>query len=139
MTGDPQKDFLFVVDVIRGRSSPAEVENMIKATARWDGEETRIRIPQDPRQAGKLKAHHLAGLLRGYSVVTEAEQGGKKSRADPFAAQCEYSFVKPVEGDWNQAFVDELCAFPKSAHDDQVDAASAAFRSLVRRATWYFG
>ena len=90
-------------------------------------------------KAGKFQAHHLAGLLRGYSVVTEAEQGGKESRADPFAAQCEHGFVKLVEGGWNQAFVDELCAFPKSAHDDQVDAASAAFRSLVRRVTWHFG
>ena len=54
---------------------------MIKAAARWDGEETRIRIPQDPGQAGKFQAHHLAGLLRGHSVITEAEQGGKeKSR-----------------------------------------------------------
>ena len=33
-------------------------------------------------------------------------------------------------------FIDELCAFPNGAHDDQVDAASAAFRALVRRITW---
>jgi predicted phage terminase large subunit-like protein len=37
-----------------------------------------------------------------------------------------------VEAPWNQAFVEELCAFPNGAHDDQVDAVSAAFRSLVR-------
>jgi hypothetical protein len=37
---------------------------------------------------------------------------------DPFAAQCEHGFVKLVAGDWNQAFVDELCAFPNGAHDD---------------------
>jgi predicted phage terminase large subunit-like protein len=38
-------------------------------------------------------------------------------------------------GWWNRAFIDELCAFPNGAHDDQVDAASAAFRSLLRRVT----
>jgi predicted phage terminase large subunit-like protein len=38
-----------------------------------------------------------------------------------------------VEAPWNQAFVEELCAFPNGAHDDQVDAVSAAFRALVRR------
>jgi hypothetical protein len=26
---------------------------------------------------------------------------------------------------------DELCAFPNGAHNDQVDAASAAFRALI--------
>jgi hypothetical protein len=45
--------------------------------------------------------------------------------------------VKLVEGQWNRALIDELCAFPNGAHDDQVDAASAAFRSLLRRVTWH--
>jgi predicted phage terminase large subunit-like protein len=45
--------------------------------------------------------------------------------------------VKIVEGDWNKSFIDELCSFPNSAHDDQVDAASAAFRALLRRVTWH--
>jgi Resolvase, N terminal domain len=52
-------------------------------------------------------------------------------------AQCEHGFVKLVAGDWNQTFVDELCAFPNGAHDDQVDAASSAFRALMRRVTWH--
>jgi predicted phage terminase large subunit-like protein len=135
----PQTDLLYIIDVIRGRWSPTELENKIKATARWDGEETRIRIPQDPGQAGKFQAAYLAGQLRGYPVSTEREEGDKERRADPFAAQCEHGFVKLVAGDWNQAFVNELCAFPNGAHDDQVDAASAAFRSLLRRVTWNFG
>ena len=29
------------------------------------------------------------------------------------------------------AFVEERCVFPNGAHDDQVDAASAAFRALI--------
>jgi predicted phage terminase large subunit-like protein len=41
--------------------------------------------------------------------------------------------VKLLEGPWNQGFIDELCAFPNGAHDDQVDAATAAFRALVSR------
>jgi predicted phage terminase large subunit-like protein len=135
----PQTNLLYIIDVVRGRWSPGELENKIKATARWDGEETRIRIPQDPGQAGKFQAAYLAGQLRGYPVSSEREEGDKERRADPFAAQCEHGFVKLVAGDWNQAFVDELCAFPNAAHDDQVDAASAAFRSLLRRVTWNFG
>jgi predicted phage terminase large subunit-like protein len=139
MGRDPRTDLLYVVDVIRGHWSPAEIENKITATARWDGEACQIRIPQDPGGAGKFQAHYLAGKLQGYTVRTEREEGDKQYRANPFAAQCEHGFVKLVEGAWNQAFVDELCAFPNAAHDDQVDAASAAFRALVRRVTVSFG
>jgi Terminase RNaseH-like domain len=91
------------------------------------------RVPQDPGAAGKFEARQLAGLLQGYQVASEREKGNKENRADPFASQCEQGYVKLVEGAWNHAFVEELCAFPNGAHDDQVDAASAAFRALLRR------
>ena len=131
-----QSQTLYILDVIRGRWTPAVVESKIKSTAIFDGYETKIRIPQDPGQAGKFQAAYLVSQLQGYSVATEREEGDKENRADPLAAQCEHGFVKLVAAPWNQAFVDELCAFPNGAHDDQIDAASAAFRALVRRVTW---
>lgn len=133
---DPQSEVYYVLDVVRGRWSPAAIENRIKSTALCDGEETKIRIPQDPGSAGKFQANHFAGQLRGYAVITEPETGDKATRASPFASQGEHGFVRLVAGDWNGPFVDELCAFPNGAHDDQVDAASAAFRALTRRITW---
>jgi predicted phage terminase large subunit-like protein len=133
---NPATNILYVLDVIRGRYSPAELERKIRSTAILDGHETRIRIPQDPAASGKFMALYLVGLLQGYSATTEREQGSKQVRAEPFAAQCEHGFVKLVEAPWNRAFIEELCAFPNGAHDDQVDAASAAFRNLLRRVTW---
>jgi predicted phage terminase large subunit-like protein len=132
-SSDPDTKILYVLDVIRGRFSPGQREQKIISTAMLDGTSCAIRIPQDPGGAGKFEAHHLAGLLQGYSVATEREEGSKENRADPFAAQCEHGFVKMVEGPWNRAFVEELCAFPNGAHDDQVDAASAAFRAVIRQ------
>jgi len=133
----PATQMLYVIDVIRGRWSPAQVEQRIRSTAILDGDETTIRIPQDPGGAGKFQAAHLASQLRGYSVSTEREERSKEYRANPFAAQCENFLVKLVEAPWNQGFIDELCAFPNGAHDDQVDAAAAAFRALQRRISWH--
>ena len=127
---------IYVIDVIRARLSPAQVETKIKTTAILDGQETSIRIPQDPGGAGKFQAAYLVGQLQGYSVSTEREDGNKEYRANPFAAQCEHGFVKLVEGAWNKAFIEELCAFPNASHDDQVDAVSAGFRALIRRPIW---
>jgi predicted phage terminase large subunit-like protein len=136
---DPELGGIYVMDVIRGRWSPGEIEHKVTMTATLDGENCMIRLPQDPGGAGKFQAHYLAGKLRGFSVTSEREEGSKPYRANPFAAQCEHGFVNLLEAPWNDAFVEELCAFPNGAHDDQVDAASAAFRSLVRRVTWHFG
>ena len=133
---DPEIRVIYVLDVIRARLSPAQVETKIKTTAILDGEETSIRIPQDPGGAGKFQAAYLVGQLQGYSVSTEREDGNKEYRANPFAAQCEHGFVKLVEGAWNKAFIEELCAFPNASHDDQVDAVSAGFRALIRRPIW---
>ena len=57
----------------------------------------------------------------------EPETGSKPVRATPLAAQAEAGNVKLVKGAWNAQFIDELCAFDKGAHDDDVDAASGAF------------
>jgi predicted phage terminase large subunit-like protein len=126
------RDFkvFYIIDVVRGRFSPGEREQKILATAEVDGTSCMIRIPQDPGSAGKFEAHHMVGLLQGYRVTTPREEGTKLNRADPFAAQCEHGYVKLVEASWNTAFIEELCAFPNGAHDDQVDAATAAFRAL---------
>jgi predicted phage terminase large subunit-like protein len=128
------RDFkvFYIIDVIRGRFSPGEREQKIVSTAQVDGTSCIIHIPQDPGAAGKFEAYYLVGQLQGYRVSTGREQESKENRADPFAAQCEHGYVKLVEAPWNASFIEELCAFPNGAHDDQVDAASAAFRALSR-------
>ena len=134
---DPEFGGIYVMDVIRGRWSPGEIERKVTMIATLDGENCMIRLPQDPGGAGKFQAHYLAAKLRGFSVTSVREEGSKPYRANPFAAQCEHGFVNLLEAPWNDAFVEELCAFPNGAHDDQVDAASAAFRALVRRPKWH--
>ena len=133
MGRDPETNIFYILNVVRGRFTPGQREQAIITTANFDGSSCHIRIPQDPGSAGKFEAYHLVGLLQGSAVSVEREEGSKEYRANSFAAQCEHGFVKLLEGPWNQAFVEELCAFPAGAHDDQVDAATAAFRALLRR------
>jgi predicted phage terminase large subunit-like protein len=133
MARDPNTSIIYIADVIRGRWSPAKLWSQIETAALVDGTTVKIRIPQDPGNAGKFQAHHFATQLQGYRIDIEREQGDKEYRADPFAAQCEIGNVRLVEGPWNDRFIEELCAFPNGAHDDQVDAVSAAFRTLVKR------
>ena len=104
---------------------------MIKVTASQDGIECLISYPQDPGQAGKDQAASLAKDLAGYRFRSSPESGDKATRAEPFAAQGEAGNVDILEGDWNAAYLDEICAFPNGEFMDQVDATSRAFNSLA--------
>lgn len=121
----------YVADVFRGQESPSEVERTIMVTASMDGPNVTIRLPQDPGAAGKAYAQTLVKMLAGYPVKAVPPTGEKTTRATPAAAQAEAGNVKLLRGDWNEAFMDELCTFPAAAHDDQVDAFADAVNELA--------
>lgn len=127
--------FFWIVHVERFRDTADKVEKAIKNTATQDGKAVRVRVPQDPGQAGKAQKSQLTRLLAGF-MVRAVPAGGtgtprsKEVRATPLAAQAEAGNVRVVEGDWNNAFFDEIEVFPFGKHDDQVDAAADAFNEL---------
>lgn len=125
----PSGRFL-IAGVERDQLSSAGVERLIVNTASQDGLECRISLPQDPGQAGKAQASYLVQKLAGYNVSTSTESGDKVTRAGPMAAQAEAGNIDILEGDWNDAFLNELSIFPAGAKD-QADAASRAFNELV--------
>ena len=104
---------------------------MLKNTASQDGDDVFISYPQDPGQAGKDQAKSIAKDLAGYRFTYNPESGDKVTRAEPLSAQSEAENVDILEGDWNEAFLDEICTFPNGAFMDQVDAASRAFNELA--------
>jgi predicted phage terminase large subunit-like protein len=128
--GKDAEGYFYILDCNRFRESPAIVERTIKNTASQDGRMCRIRVPQDPGQAGKSQAKALVRMLSGYPVKAVQPTGSKEARATPFAAQAEAGNVFVVEGEWNGAFFDEVEVFPFGKHDDQVDAAADAFNEL---------
>lgn len=126
----------YVMDVKRGRWAPSDVERVLKNTASQDGTSVRIRMPQDPGAAGKADAATKVKLLAGYAVKVEPVSGDKATRARPASAQAEAGNVKLVRGDWNDAFLDEVCIFPNGQHDDQVDAFADALNELALGSTY---
>jgi predicted phage terminase large subunit-like protein len=120
-----------ILDIRRIRGSPREVEELVLATARLDGTDVIVGIPEDPGQAGKSQMAYLTRQLAGFSVVAARETGAKATRAMPVASQLEAGNVTAAYGDWNQGLVDELRDFPYGRKDDQVDALVRAFTTLA--------
>lgn len=119
-----------VLDVVRFRGKPDEVEKTVYAIATQDGRKVHIIIPQDPGQAGVAQVQYYAKLLSGYRVEEARETGDKATRAGPFASQVNVGNVKLIRAPWNRTYLTELAEFPSGTHDDQVDASSGAFEKI---------
>jgi predicted phage terminase large subunit-like protein len=84
-------------------------------------------LPQDPGQAGLDQAQSYIRSMPGYRIQCERMTGSKETRAHAVACQVNIGAVGILRAPWNAAFLDELGAFPRGVHDDQVDALSLAF------------
>lgn len=124
-----------IADVSRVRLNAGGVRDHILATARMDKKKykhVRVRLPQDPGQAGKDQAENFVKFLSGFSVVTERETGSKESRAEPMAAQWQHGNFEIVVAPWNEAYLNELEGFPEGKYKDQVDASADGFAELQK-------
>ena len=127
--GEKSQEF-YVVDVIRKQLGGGAVRELIDKTAEQDGVATKIIVPRDPGQAGKVQTEDIVALLAGFNAKAEAQSGSKELRAEPFASQVEVNRVNVLKRTWTKAWLDELRFFPKSKYKDQVDASSSAFNAL---------
>ena len=120
-----------VLDVIRLRGGPHEVEEAIVNAAAADGPRVTIGLPQDPGQAGRSQIRYLTSALAGHTVIASPESGAKDTRAMPAASQANAGNLSLHRAPWNRMFLEELQDFPNGAKDDQVDALSRAFSLLT--------
>lgn len=131
-----------VADVINKQMSASDVRKTIKHTAQTDRalyKRVRIRLPQDPGQAGKEQAQSYVKFLSGFDVTAVLESGSKESRAEPMAAQWQAGNFDIVIGDWNEMFLTQLENFPDGKFKDMVDAAANGFAEIEIRSAFNVG
>jgi predicted phage terminase large subunit-like protein len=83
-----------VLDVVRARANPGDVERLLLNTATQDGKGVVVGFGQDPGQAGKSQAQHLVRALSAFTVRPVVESGDKLTRFGPFSSQCRVGNVK---------------------------------------------
>lgn len=125
--------YYYVEHVERFQEDPPTVDKKIVNIATSDKVKCVVRIAQDPGQAGKSQRFSQTRQLAGFTVVALTVSGDKETRAKPFATQVQAGNVRLVKGIWNEAYLNELENFPEGNNDDQVDASSDAFDSLLTK------
>lgn len=130
LIGEHQGNY-YVKHVRRGRWGPNHTEDEIRMQAQLDGIEVPIHIEQEPGASSKLLlANWQKGALKGYAVHGHAQHKDKITRAKPASAAASQRRVYLQRGEWNEAFLAELEAFPFGAHNDHVDGFSGGFNQI---------
>jgi predicted phage terminase large subunit-like protein len=128
--GRDRNSSYWLLDMVRIRANPGDVERLLLDTAAQDGQCVEIGFGQDPGQAGKSQAQHLVRALSRFTVRPASESGDKRTRFGPFSSQCRAGNVKILRAPWNEDLFRVLEGFPDLAHDDEVDACSGALEML---------
>ena len=119
-----------IADVVVGRMEWPDAVRCMADTARLDGVAVRQGIEVIGAQEGALQELRRDRLLAKYTFEPIKVLKDKLTRALPIVARSEQGKFAVVRAPWNQRFIDELCAFPESTHDDQVDACSGVMTLL---------
>jgi len=122
---------LVIRDVVRGRWEWPEAARIIAQTARADGPAVAQGIEAVGTQRGMAQILQRDPSLLSVAISPIEVVGDKVQRALAWLGRAEAGNVYLVRGEWNAVFLDEVCAFPESEHDDQVDAVSGAVQMLA--------
>ena len=126
-----------IVNVVRFRARFGEVMQKIISTAKQDPDGTKILLPMEPGQSGKVSGQVMLKELleEGFYAKLRPTNKSKVIRLQPFAAAAEGGLVDYIEDDWNEQYFFEMEAFDGSrgVKDDQVDATSDAFVELATK------
>jgi predicted phage terminase large subunit-like protein len=123
-----------IEDVVRVRAEPAQLDTVLRSTARADGPHVMQVIEQEGGSAGKIAMRQIRTDVMVNSPVTpEKPTGNKLTRARLAASVVAAGDVEINPGPYVGQFLDELGAFPEVEHDDQVDSFAHAVNWIARQ------
>lgn len=131
-----------IFEMARRQVESAGRDALMLETAKRDGHDVVVSIPQDPGAAGKTVVFYVEQLLKGYQVAVRPTTGSKEDRARSYAAAVnsgDVDFVDDSElaedAKWIDETKKEMRQFLLSAltHDDTIDAGADGYNECFER------
>lgn len=122
----------YILDASKAYKEFPDLIPHIKAYVNRIGYEPSSKVYVEPKATGKSIVQQMKRSTDLNIIEDESPTDSKVVRAHAAAPNIEAGRVVLVEGDWNDAFLDEVTTFPRAAHDEHVDNLTA----MVRR---FFG
>lgn len=98
--------------------------------SRYDANASSI-LHVEPKANGLSVIQMLKKMTTLNVKQTPTPTDSKEARFRAVSARIECGRVILVDGDWNEDFLDELCAFPSAPHDEFVDILGYAINDLI--------
>lgn len=137
MAYDDSSDIAYIEHVVRGQWGDEGVDAVMEQTVKMDSArwaktgKYQFWFEQEPASSGKAIANQTVRKFAGHDVHADRPSDNKSVRAKPLASYINAGNVRLVEGEWNQALIEEYRRYiafgPAKQVDDQVDAGSGAF------------
>lgn len=121
---------VYVLDVARGQIEWGDLTAFLSCVILTDGPRVAQGVEAKGYMSRAVQDLNADPRLHGYAIRGYPVDADKLTRALPVAARLSAGRIHLAAAYWNQAFIEELCAFPTGAHDDQVDALSGAWAML---------
>jgi predicted phage terminase large subunit-like protein len=125
---------IIIAHVVHERLEWPDALRLVANTALSDGPACRQVVESVSAATGFVDTLLRDPSLAGIALSKFVPHVDKITRAMPLLNRAEQRKVKLVAGPWNAAFLDELCSFPESDHDDMVDAATAGMQAIAEDA-----
>lgn len=94
------------------------------------GDIKKSKLCIEPKASGESVVQMLEETTSINVKRTPSPKDSKETRFMAVSTKIECGNVYLVEGDWNEEFLDECCAFPNAPHDEYVDILGYAINDL---------
>lgn len=136
MIGEGTDGAFYVLDVTRKQIDWGDVVTWMANTMLADGPNVLQGIEQQGYMSRAIQDLNRDGRLHNHTILGYPKDTDKLTNALPLSAKAAAGMLKVARAHWTEPFIEELCAFPQGAHDDQVDAASGAYHMLASGGTF---
>ena len=93
--------------------------------------QSRIRI--EPKASGKSVAQQIKRTTNLNIIEDEPPKDDKVTRVNSASPKMEAGRVYLIEGPWNEAWLNQVAAFPNGVHDDEVDNLTAIIHNELNK------
>jgi len=122
---------MFIRNVTTAKLEFPDLVKFIPDYVHGHGYTSRSKIYVEPKASGKSTVQQIKRSTNLNIIESEPPKDDKLTRATAITPAIEAGRVYLIEGPWNEAYLNELCDFPKSKNDDQVDVTVMAVNKKI--------